>query len=138
MMPFGPEAAACSMIRAMSPKSPVGGLRYSTSTSICSPASAMPFLMVFHQLSLSGAWLTSTYLRLSPWPSATAVSGAAKSAAPIASDLITVFMRSSQTFLFFCVSRYSRQQRNLTIPLFRLQPVAKIVFTFSFPKHITS
>jgi hypothetical protein len=60
MMPSGPEAAACSMIRAMSARSPVGGLRYSTSTPICSPASARPFLIVFHQLSLSGAWLTST------------------------------------------------------------------------------
>ena len=38
MIPFGLDAAACSMIRAMSAKSPVGGFLYSTSTSICFPA----------------------------------------------------------------------------------------------------
>ena len=60
MMPSGLDAAAYSMMRAMSARSPVGGLRYSTVTSICSPAKAMAFLIVFHQLSESGACETNT------------------------------------------------------------------------------
>ena len=68
MMPSGLDAADCSMMRAMSAMSPVGGLRYSTLAPTCSPASARPFLMVFHQESESGAWLT----RMNRSPSALA------------------------------------------------------------------
>ena len=60
MIPSGFEATACSTIRAISAKSPVGGLRYSTFASTASPASLIAFLMVFHQESASSAWLTNT------------------------------------------------------------------------------
>src|SRR5579885_441391 len=60
MMPEGLEAAACSMIRAMSARSPVDGLRYSTVTPRSCSAFFSAFLMVFHQESESGPWLTNT------------------------------------------------------------------------------
>ena len=128
-MPSGLLAAACSIRRAMSAMSPVGGLRYSTSAPTCLPARAMPFLMVFHHESLSGAWLTRIYFSPSANAGA-AVNGATATAAASASTLNVDFITSSRR----CKSDVTEELLNnltydSTTPKYTLQPVAKSILT---------
>src|SRR5579871_4011485 len=82
MMPVGLEAVACSMMRAMSARSPDEGLRYSTFTPRSCSAFFSAFLIVFHHESESGAWLTKTKRSPSACAApAAAATGRAKTAA---------------------------------------------------------
>ena len=66
-IPLGLDAVACSMMRAISAMSPVGGLRYWTVTPRSCSASLRAFLMTFHQVSESGEWLTKTKRSPAAW-----------------------------------------------------------------------
>src|SRR5690606_3690296 len=115
------------MMRAMSARSPVGGLRYSTSTSICSLATVSTLLMVFHHVSESGAWLTKT--NRSPSADAPVI---APSDAPMANAAAATDFRIA--FILLLLHRMGRPGFNFLVP----EPQTDTSFHDDLPLHGTA